>query len=110
MGLLIPISAAHVALAFTEHTTIHASADSGAAIFRHRERPEIRSVCGSDVHPYTVGVVGRPDMSVVMSWPPPPGRRCEDCCRLLGGTPRKPRDGWGAWEELTRANPQVGDG
>jgi hypothetical protein len=98
--LLWPVADDRVALAFTQHTTIHASADRPLVVAKGG-RPEARSVCGSDVYPYIVGIDGRDDMAMVMPWPPPPERRCEDCCRLLGGTPRKARGGWGSWEHLS---------
>ena len=80
--------------------TIHASADkpwdvAGAQTGR---RIAVRTVCGSDVLPYIVGTED-PDRTLLMYWPPPPGQRCVDCVRILG-SPRKPRHGWGTWDNL----------
>lgn len=100
MGLLVPLTAAHAALAFNQWCTIHASLESPLTVAeaQHDRLTAVRTVCGSDVFPYIVATE-RPGSPLLMSWPPPPDLRCVSCERILG-RPRPVRGGWGTWDTL----------
>lgn len=100
MGLMVPLTNDHAALAFNQWCTIHASADKPWEVAKAQSgrRIAVRTVCGSDVFPYIVGT-GDPERTLLMSWPPPPTQRCVDCERILG-RPRPTRGGWGTWDDL----------
>jgi hypothetical protein len=100
MGLAVPLTVDHAALAFNQWCTIHASADKPYEVAKAQTGRTIavRTVCGSDVFPYIVGTE-RPGTQLLMSWPPPPAQRCVDCERILG-RPRPIRGGWGTWDTL----------
>lgn len=100
MSIFVPLVAERAALGFGNGYRIHASVDSPLAVSEHcRTHFGARTVCGSDLPPYVVGLTNRPGSSLMMTWPPPPQDRCTDCEAVLG-RPRRPRHGWGTWERL----------
>ena len=109
MGLLVPISADRVALAWNEWCDVHASIDAPLKVAKAQadRLTAVRTVCGSDVHPYIVdvGVAGDAVQPMMMSWPPPPPLRCVDCQRITN-TSRTRRNGWGSWDRLEPVNPK----
>ena len=111
MGLLVPISAARVALAWNEWCDVHASIDAPLKVAKAQadRLTAVRTVCGSDVHPYIVdvGVAGDAVQPMMMSWPPPPALRCVDC-QSITNTSRTRRNGWGSWDRLEPVNTKEG--
>ena len=107
MGLLVPISAARVALAWNEWCDVHASIDEPLKVAKAQadRLTAVRTVCGSDVFPYIVdvGVAGDAVQPMMMSWPPPPALRCVDCQRITN-TSRTRRHEWGSWDRLEPVN------
>ena len=102
MGLLVPISAERVALAFNQWCTVHASADAPITVAEALADglAAVRAVCGSAVYPYIVQAgTETKSQPMLMSWPPPPDLRCVDCERILGPI-RRPPHGWPTWESL----------
>lgn len=100
MSTFIPITADRVCLAFTEHTTVHASACSPVELLAADPlRREHRTVCGSDSFLLAHAVVGRCDDRLLATWPPPIELRCPDCARLTGVGGRQ-RAGSAHWREL----------
>ena len=107
MSLLVPLTTDHIALAFNRWCDVHASAskpfDVADDIRDAVGHVTIRTVCGSDVYPYVVNVDTNGTVrQMLMSWPPPPRMRCQDCQRITGA-PTRPtaRIGWSMWERLT---------
>ena len=101
MGILVPLTEDHAALAFNQWCTIHASVDKPWEVAKAQteRRIAVRTMCGSDVFPYIVATEHPDRPLLLMSWPPPPAQRCVDCERILG-RPRPTRGGWGTWDTL----------
>ena len=106
MSLLIPLTTERVALAFNEWCDVHASNgkpfDVADALHDAGELVAVRTVCGSDVHPYIVTAdLPTGPKPMLMSWPPPPRMRCQDCQRITGAPTRQTSSvNWAQWGAL----------